>query len=207
MTPISSTNLAFQDRDTEDKDIVYSIVKPLAPGEGTIEYVSHPFTPISSFSQEDINNNRIMYRPPPKELGAQEREFFFTFTGKKLHLYFIFHVINTLESFVRELLKFFVCVLVSDGNTNYTKEERFIIRVIPVNNEPPQFAYRNAPVQVTRGGSAPLGLPVLGVMDPDTSLEDLKFTLTVMPNHGQIEKILNTSKVYMRQGKIKDFIG
>lgn len=207
MTPISSTNLAFQDRDTEDKDIVYSIVKPLAPGEGTIEYVSHPFTPISSFSQEDINNNRIMYRPPPKELGAQEREFFFTFTGKKLHLYFIFHVINTLESFVRELLKFFVCVLVSDGNTNYTKEERFIIRVIPVNNEPPQFAYRNAPVQVTWGGSAPLGLPVLGVMDPDTSLEDLKFTLTVMPNHGQMEKILNTSKVYMRQGKIKDFMG
>lgn len=207
MTPISSTNLAFQDRDTADKDIVYSIVKPLAPGEGTIEYVSHPFTPISSFSQEDINNNRIMYRPPPKELGAQEREFFFTFTGKKLHLYFIFHVINTLESFVRELLKFFVCVLVSDGNTNYTKEERFIIRVIPVNNEPPQFAYRNAPVQVTRGGSAPLGLPVLGVMDPDTSLEDLKFTLTVMPNHGQMEKILNSSKVYMRQGKIKDFMG
>lgn len=126
---------------------------------------------------------------------------------KKLRLYFIFHVINTLESFVRELLKFFVCVLVSDGNTNYTKEERFIIRVIPVNNEPPQFAYRNAPVQVTRGGSAPLGLPVLGVMDPDTSLEDLKFTLTVMPNHGQMEKILNSSKVYMRQGKIKDFMG
>lgn len=208
MTPISSTNLAFQDRDTEDKDIVYSIVKPLAPGEGTIEYVSHPFTPITSFSQEDINNNRIMYRPPPKELGAQEREFFFTFTGKKkLHLYFIFHVINTLESFVRELQKSFVCVLVSDGSTNYTKEERFFIRVIPVNNEPPQFAYRNAPLQVTRGGSAPLGLPVLGVMDPDTSLEDLKFTLTVMPNHGQMEKILNTSKVYMRQGKIKDFMG
>lgn len=97
----------------------------------------------------------------------------------------------------------FVCVLVSDGNTNYTKEERFIIRVIPVNNEPPQFAYRNAPVQVTRGGSAPLGFPVLGVMDPDTSLEDLKFTLTVMPNHGQMEKILNSSKVYMRQGKFK----
>lgn len=92
MTPISSTNLAFQDRDTEDKDIVYSIVKPLDPGEGTIEYVSHPFTPITSFSQEDINNNRIMYRPPPKELGAQEREFFFTFTGKKKnHLYFILY--------------------------------------------------------------------------------------------------------------------
>lgn len=122
-------------------------------------------------------------------------------------MYFIFHVINTLESFVHELLKSFVCVLVSDGSTNYTKEERFIIRVIPVNNEPPQFAYRNAPVQVTRGGSAPLGLPVLGVMDPDTSLEDLKFTLAVMPNHGQMEKILNTSKVYMRQGKIKDFMG
>lgn len=91
VTPISSTNLAFQDRDTEDKDIVYSIVKPLAPGEGTIEYVSHPFTPITSFSQEDINNNRIMYRPPPKELGAQEREFFFTFTGKK-KITFVFYI-------------------------------------------------------------------------------------------------------------------
>ena len=81
VTPISSTNLAYQDSDTEDKDIIFSIIKPLAPGEGTLESVSHPFTPIARFSQEDINNNRILYRPPVKELGAQEREFFFTFTG------------------------------------------------------------------------------------------------------------------------------
>lgn len=81
VTPISSTNLAYQDSDTEDKDIIFSIIKPLAPGEGTLESVSHPFTPIARFSQEDINNNRILYRPPAKELGAQEREFFFTFTG------------------------------------------------------------------------------------------------------------------------------
>ena len=81
VTPISSTNLAYQDSDTEDKDIIFSIIKPLAPGEGTLESVSHPFTPIARFSQEDINNNRILYRPPAKELGAKEREFFFTFTG------------------------------------------------------------------------------------------------------------------------------
>jgi hypothetical protein len=88
VTPISSTNLAFQDRDTEDADIVYNIVRPLGQGEGTVEYVSHPFTPITRFSQEDINNNRVVYRPPAKELGAQEREFYFTFTGKEENQFF-----------------------------------------------------------------------------------------------------------------------
>lgn len=49
----------------------------------------------------------------------------------------------------------------------------------------------------------PLGRQVLGVVDPDTSVEDLRFTLKVMPNHGQMEKILNNNRIFLRQGKGK----
>lgn len=72
-----------------------------------------------------------------------------------------------------------------------------------MNNEPPRFAYLNAPIQVSHGGSVPLGRQVLGVVDPDTSVEDLRFTLKVMPNHGQMEKILDNNRIFLRQGKGK----
>lgn len=86
VVPISSANLAYVDVDTPDRDIIYTIMTPLGDDDGTVEHVDIPFQSVFQFNQEDINNNRILYRPPLQEIGASEREVFFTFIGKYLCL-------------------------------------------------------------------------------------------------------------------------
>ena len=47
-----------------------------------MEHVERPFKSVQQFTQEDVNNNRIIYRPPEKEIGNREKEFIFYFTGQ-----------------------------------------------------------------------------------------------------------------------------
>ena len=82
VVPISTDHLAFRDLDTPDDEIVYSVLHPLQSDEGTLEHVRNPFVTIRRFTQADINNNRIIYRPPLQEIGTDEKEFSFTFTGR-----------------------------------------------------------------------------------------------------------------------------
>ena len=82
MVPITSQNLAYVDIDTDDHDIVYTITRPLAQEEGTIENVEQAFRPVRRFTQDDINKNKIIYRPPVTEIGANEKEFSFQFRSK-----------------------------------------------------------------------------------------------------------------------------
>ena len=82
MVPITSSNLAYEDRDSSADTIYYTITEPLGKGQGTVEHVERPFKSVQQFTQEDVNNNRIIYRPPEKEIGNREKEFIFYFTGQ-----------------------------------------------------------------------------------------------------------------------------
>ena len=74
--------MAYEDRDSAAEQIYYTVTKPLGENQGSLEHVERPFKPVRSFTQDDVNNNRIIYRPPEREIGDREMEFTFYFTGK-----------------------------------------------------------------------------------------------------------------------------
>ena len=78
---ISSADLAFSDEDTPVSDIIYHITRPLAAEDGTVEHVDRPFVPAVEFTQEDLDEGNIIYRPPTGELGQFTRTCNFYFTG------------------------------------------------------------------------------------------------------------------------------
>lgn len=39
---------------------------------GAIEHVDRPNTPVTHFTQADVNNGKILYRPPPAPSHLQE---------------------------------------------------------------------------------------------------------------------------------------
>lgn len=67
--------------DTPDDAIIYTVTRPLREGEGSLEHIDAPFRSTAHFTQADINNNRIVYRPPLSDVGTDEKEFSFFFTG------------------------------------------------------------------------------------------------------------------------------
>ena len=83
VVPVTSLNLAFEDRDTSDDHILFTVTHPLREGEGLLEHIDTPFQPVMTFTQDDINHNRVVYRPPSADIGTQEREFVFYFTGQE----------------------------------------------------------------------------------------------------------------------------
>jgi len=82
VVPITSSHLAYRDLDTRDRDLVYRLTSLLGADEGTIEHIDFPFKPVLQFTQQDINNNRILYRPPDHEIGLAEKEVSFNFVCK-----------------------------------------------------------------------------------------------------------------------------
>ena len=86
LVPLTSSNLAYEDRDTAADHIYYTITKPLGEDQGRLEHVERPFKSVRSFTQDDVNNNRIIYRPPEGRVGSREMEFIFYFTGKRRFL-------------------------------------------------------------------------------------------------------------------------
>ena len=84
LVPITSTSLSFIDRDTGPTGILFTITRPLRPYDGIVEHIERPTQALKSFTQDDVNNNRIIYRPPEAELGYKEKEVFFYFTGEIL---------------------------------------------------------------------------------------------------------------------------
>ena len=82
VVPITSSHLAYRDLDTLDRDLVYRLTSLLGEDEGTVEHIDFPFKPVLQFTQQDINNNRILYRPPDQEIGLAEKEVSFSFVCK-----------------------------------------------------------------------------------------------------------------------------
>jgi len=79
---ITRFDLAFTDRDTSDNELIYHITRPLSSVDGTVEHIERPFVMVLEFNQEDINENKILYRPPKKDIGIAEKIVSFMFTCK-----------------------------------------------------------------------------------------------------------------------------
>lgn len=84
IVPLTFDHLAIGDYNTSKKDLVYRITSSLGEGEGTVEHVNFQFRPVLQFTQEDVNNRRIIYRPPEEDIGIEEREVSFMFIGESV---------------------------------------------------------------------------------------------------------------------------
>ncbi|QDV84524.1 cadherin-like domain-containing protein [Stieleria magnilauensis] len=65
---INATNLDENDPDDEGSGIHYSILS--GPSNGHFEFTAIPLTPISSFTQDDVNNGRVTYRHDGSETAS-----------------------------------------------------------------------------------------------------------------------------------------
>ena len=82
VSPITRSHLAFTDPDSPDPELVYNITQPLLAGQGTIEHLDRQaYSPIDLFTQADLNAEKIVYRPPPIEIGSNAQQYQFYFTG------------------------------------------------------------------------------------------------------------------------------
>ena len=98
-------------------------------------------------------------------------------------------------------------ITVTDGQYNRSSpEQKFSIRVIPVNNMPPQFGSHISEILVSQGGSVPIGQSQLQISDPDTPLSELRMSVEENPVNGVIEKVQDGLKVLLRKGNVIFFL-
>ncbi|XP_066298099.1 FRAS1-related extracellular matrix protein 1-like isoform X1 [Branchiostoma lanceolatum] len=74
LSTITPSTLSAEDMETQSDKLVFNISKPLASGQGYIVHLDDHTKPITSFSQADINNLMIGYKPP--NTSYQERRVF-----------------------------------------------------------------------------------------------------------------------------------
>lgn len=82
VVPITRANLPPNNKAISDHDLVYRLTSLLGDEEGAVEHIDYPYVPVLRFTQADINNNRIIYRPPDEEMGLQAKDVSFTFVRK-----------------------------------------------------------------------------------------------------------------------------
>uniref|UniRef100_A0A673X419 Fraser extracellular matrix complex subunit 1 n=1 Tax=Salmo trutta TaxID=8032 RepID=A0A673X419_SALTR len=85
VTVLTPTALSFVDSETPSEKLVYNITKPLPQGQGSVEHRDRPYNQVSFFSQADVNQGRILYRPPQAPSHLQEL-YQYSFTGDKKEL-------------------------------------------------------------------------------------------------------------------------
>ncbi|XP_053317651.1 extracellular matrix organizing protein FRAS1 [Spea bombifrons] len=165
VTVIGSHYLSFVDTESPSDKIVYNITVPLQPHEGILEHKDKPMSFVRHFTQADINQGNIAYRPPRAAPHLSEI-MDFSFTGLPGSVSFFFTV--------------------SDGEFT-TPEMPFTIHLLSTEQQPPVFQISSPFLEVTQGGRAPIGVH-LTVTDTDTSPEDLFYELVEQPRHGLLMK-------------------
>ncbi|XP_013794564.2 extracellular matrix protein FRAS1-like [Limulus polyphemus] len=168
---ISSSQLSFIPRNFEPHDVVYHITKHLAPGQGTLEHIDYLGQPIGQFTQGDVDDMKIIYRPPERDIGPKEELFSF---------------------------KFFVS---DRRGNKLLPEQTFVVKVIPKDKEPPKFARHKLELRVNLGAFVLIPQSVFSVKDPDTSLEKLEVSLSKEPEHGVFLKHMDGKKVPVLEGE------
>uniref|UniRef100_A0A4W6CQ63 Fraser extracellular matrix complex subunit 1 n=1 Tax=Lates calcarifer TaxID=8187 RepID=A0A4W6CQ63_LATCA len=166
VTEITPSALSFVDSETPSEKLVYNITKPLPPGQGAIEHRDRPYTPVKHFTQADVNNGKIVYRPPQAPSHLQEL-YQYSFIGlpESLSIYFT----------------------VSDGEYT-TPELDFAVLLLSNHQQPPVFQVLDPLLEVSLGGQAAIGGQQLAVSDADTAPDELEFELVEAPIHGELIK-------------------
>lgn len=94
----------------------------------------------------------------------------------------------------------FVSTVTDDADDQQLPEQKFTIRIVPVNNMPPRFLTPNARLTVAEGTTVPIPAHMLEVLDPDTVPEDLTFTVIEEPEVGYLERVDREFVVVLRAG-------
>ncbi|KAJ3603631.1 hypothetical protein NHX12_028376, partial [Muraenolepis orangiensis] len=153
VTEITSSALSFMDSESPSHKLIYNVTAPLLPGQGAIEHRAVPYQAVSFFSQADVDDGNILYRPPAAASHLQEL-YQYSFTGlpESLSVYFT----------------------VSDGE-HTSPELDLSILLLSNHQQPPVFQVLHPQLEVSLGGRASLGGQQLAVTDADTSPDDLEF--------------------------------
>ncbi|CAL1546387.1 unnamed protein product, partial [Lymnaea stagnalis] len=56
--------ISAEDYETSKRHLVFNVTKPFGEGKGYLVHLDNHAKPIDSFLQDDLDNNRIAYRPP-----------------------------------------------------------------------------------------------------------------------------------------------
>uniref|UniRef100_A0A8P4K7M3 Fraser extracellular matrix complex subunit 1 n=1 Tax=Dicentrarchus labrax TaxID=13489 RepID=A0A8P4K7M3_DICLA len=166
VTEITPSALSFVDSETPSEKLIYNVTKALPPGQGAIEHRDRPYTPVKHFTQADVNNGKIIYRPPQAPSHLQEL-YQYSFIGlpESLSVYFT----------------------VSDGEYT-TPELDFAVLLLSNHQQPPVFQVLDPLLEVSMGGQAAIGGQQLAVSDADTAPDELEFELVEAPIHGELIK-------------------
>ncbi|XP_077417485.1 extracellular matrix organizing protein FRAS1 isoform X1 [Vanacampus margaritifer] len=164
VTEITPSALSFVDSETPSDRLIYNITKPLPTGQGAIEHRDRPYTAVKHFTQADVDNSKIIYRPPQAPSHLQEL-YQYSFVG------------------LPESLSVFFTV--SDGE-HITPELDFAILLLSNHQQPPMFQVLDPILEVGMGGRAAVGGRQLAVSDADTAPDELEFELVEAPVHGEL---------------------
>ncbi|XP_030272850.1 extracellular matrix organizing protein FRAS1 isoform X1 [Sparus aurata] len=178
VTEITSSALSFVDSETPSEKLIYNITKALPPGQGAIEHRDRPYTPVKDFTQADVNDGKIVYRPPQAPSHLQEL-YQYSFIGlpESLSVYFT----------------------VSDGE-HTTPELDFAVLLLSNHQQPPVFQVLDPLLEVSVGGQAAVGGQQLAVSDADTAPDELEFELVEAPIHGELIKTDGSTHISMTNG-------
>ncbi|XP_025062352.1 extracellular matrix protein FRAS1 isoform X12 [Alligator sinensis] len=177
VTVIEPHHLSFVDPESPSEKIVFNVTVPVSPNQGVVEHRDRPLSPIKYFTQADINQGKIAYRPPAAAPHMREITAF-SFSGLPESVNFRF--------------------IVSDGE-HVTPEMAFTIHLDSVGQQPPVFQTTVPFLKVSQGGKATLGVQ-LEVSDVDTAPEDLFFELVEPPRHGVLLKNRTRVHDHLRAG-------
>ncbi|CAG09631.1 unnamed protein product, partial [Tetraodon nigroviridis] len=189
VTEITPSALSFIDSETPSEKLMYNITKALPPGQGAIEHRDRPNIPVKHFTQADVNNGKIIYRPPAAPSHLQEL-YQYSFIGlpESLSVYFtgMCFILLSLEG-------------VSDGE-HTTPEMDFAVLLLSNHQQPPLFQVLDPVLEVSMGGQVPIGGQQLAVSDADTAPDELEFELVEAPIHGELIKTDGSAHTSMING-------
>ncbi|KAJ7419121.1 hypothetical protein WISP_55751 [Willisornis vidua] len=172
----SSLHMAvLEDRVTVIEPHHLSFVDPEVPS--VVEHRDRPLSPVRYFTQADINQGRIAYRPPAAAPHLREI-IAFSFAGLPESVNFRFTV---------------------SGGEHTTPEMVFVIHLLSAEQQPPVFQIAAPFLEVSQGGRAAIGIQ-LAVSDTDTAPEGLFFELVKPPHHGLVLKYSAGVQELMRAG-------
>ncbi|XP_060542993.1 extracellular matrix organizing protein FRAS1 [Pantherophis guttatus] len=177
VTPIQPHQLSFVNSQTPSEEITYNVTVPLPPNQGMVEHRDKPFFPVAAFTQTDINNGKIVYRPPSAASHIKEL-MEFSFAGLPESINFRFTV--------------------SDGE-HISPEMAFTIHLLSTDVEPPLFQITTPVLEVSQGGRAAIGIK-LTLSDGPIAAEDLFFEVVEPPHHGALLRHGSGFPVYMATG-------
>ncbi|XP_069482442.1 extracellular matrix organizing protein FRAS1 [Ambystoma mexicanum] len=177
LTVIQTHHLSFVDSESPSQKVVYNVTVPLQSYQGTLELKDRPLYPLRHFTQSDIEQGKIIYRPPKAAPHLRELTAF-SFAG------------------LPESVSFFFTV--SDGE-HTTLEMPFTIHLLSTKQQSPVFHIITPSLEVIQGGRASIGVQ-LTVSDTDVTPEDLIFELVEPPHHGILVLTEGLEQIHMTAG-------